>query len=53
MDATGTKTFDVMDGAQEISEAVKQYLGTYMYVGEIEPTSGPVLWFDTTARSAG
>ena len=52
-DATGTKTFDVMDGAQEISEAVKQYLGTYMYVGEIEPTSGPVLWFDTTARSAG
>ena len=52
-DATGTKTFDVMDGAQEISEAVKQYLGTYMYVGEIEPTSGPVLWFDTAARSAG
>lgn len=52
-DATGTKTFDVMDGTQEISEAVKQYLGTYMYVGEIEPTSGPVLWFDTTARSAG
>ena len=52
-DATGTKTFDVMDGAQEISEAVKQYLGTYMYVGETEPTSGPVLWFDTTARSAG
>ena len=51
--ATGTKTFDVMDGAQEISEAVKQYLGTYMYVGETEPTSGPVLWFDTTARSAG
>ena len=52
-DATGTKTFDVMDGTQEISEAVKQYLGTYMYVGETEPTSGPVLWFDTTARSAG
>ena len=52
-DATGTKTVDVMDGAQEISEAVKQYLGTYMYVGETEPTSGPVLWFDTTARSAG
>ena len=52
-DATGAKTFDVMDGAQEISEAVKQYLGTYMYVGETEPTSGPVLWFDTTARSAG
>lgn len=52
-DATGAKTFDVMDGTQEISEAVKQYLGTYMYVGEVEPTSGPVLWFDTSSTSAG
>lgn len=52
-DATGTKTFDVMDGAQEISEAVKEYLGTYMYVGEVEPTSGPVLWFDTSSASVG
>ena len=52
-DATGTKTFDVMDGTQEISEAVKEYLGTYMYVGEVEPTSGPVLWFDTSSASAG
>lgn len=49
-DANGTQTFDVMDGTQEISEAVKEYLGTYMYVGMVEPTSGPVLWFDTTAR---
>lgn len=47
-DKTGTKTFDVMDGTTEISEAVKDYIGTYMYVGEVEPTSGPVLWFDTT-----
>jgi hypothetical protein len=52
-DATGAKTFDVMNGTQEISEAVKQYLGTYMYVGEVEPTSGPVLWFDTSSASAG
>ena len=52
-DATGTKTFDVMDGTQEISEAVKEYLGTYMYVGEVEPTSGPVLWFDTSSTSVG
>lgn len=52
-DATGTKTFDVVDGTQEISEAVKEYLGTYMYVGEVEPTSGPVLWFDTSSTSAG
>ena len=48
-DATGAKTFDVMNGTQEISEAVKDYLGTYMYVGDVEPTSGPVLWFDTSA----
>lgn len=52
-DATGTKTFDVMNGTQEISEAVKEYLGTYMYVGEVEPTSGPVLWFDTSSASVG
>ena len=52
-DAMGTKTFDVMNGTQEISEAVKEYLGTYMYVGEVEPTSGPVLWFDTSSTSAG
>lgn len=52
-DATGTKTFDVMDGTQEISEAVKQYISTYMHIGETEPTSGPVLWFDTSPRSTG
>lgn len=50
-DKTGTKTFDVMDGTTEISEAVKDYIGTYMYVGEVEPTSGPVLWFDTSTQS--
>ena len=47
-DANGSTSFDVMNGTQEISEAVKEYLGTYMYVGQVEPTSGPVLWFDTT-----
>lgn len=52
-DATGTKTFDVMDGTQEISEAVKQYISTYMHIGETEPTYGPVLWFDTSPRSTG
>lgn len=50
-DKDGAKTFDVMDGATEISEAVKDYIGTYMYVGEVEPTSGPVLWFDTSTQS--
>ena len=47
-DKNGTKSFDVMDGTTEISDAVKDYISTYMYIGEAEPTSGPVLWFDTT-----
>lgn len=51
MDKDGMKSFDVMDGTTEISEAVKDYIGTYMYVGEVEPTSGPVLWFDTSTTS--
>lgn len=51
MDKDGVKSFDVMDGTTEISEAVKDYIGTYMYIGEVEPTSGPVLWFDTSATS--
>lgn len=50
-DKDGAKTFDVMDGTTEISEAVKDYIGTYTYVGEVEPTSGPVLWFDTSMQS--
>ena len=48
-DKNGAKSFDVMDGATEISDAVKDYISTYMYIGETEPTSGPVLWFDTTS----
>ena len=47
-DKNGAKSFDVMDGTTEISDAVKDYISTYMYIGETEPTSGPVLWFDTT-----
>lgn len=49
-DAAGTKTFNVMDGTNDISAAVLEYMGTYMYVGEVEPTSGPTLWFDTSAQ---
>lgn len=47
-DKDSTKSFDVMDGTTEISDAVKDYIGTYMYIGDVEPTSGPVIWFDTT-----
>lgn len=49
-DKDGTKSFDVMDGTTEISDAVKDYIGTYMYIGDVEPTSGPVIWFDTTTH---
>lgn len=44
-DKDGAKSFDVMDGEGGGTD------GTPVYVGETEPTSGPVLWFDTSARS--
>ena len=52
-DASGTQTFDVMNGTQEISEAVISYMDSFVYIGEVEPTSGPILWLDTSATSAG
>lgn len=48
-DKDGTRSFDVMDGAVEVSEAIKDYMNTYFYIGEVEPTSGPSIWFDTSA----
>lgn len=50
-DVNGAQVFDVMDGAQDISGATAQYLNNYVYIGTVEPTSGPVLWFDTSSRS--
>ena len=47
-DKNGTRSFDVMDGAVEVSEAIKDYMNTYVYIGEVEPTSGPTIWFDTS-----
>lgn len=46
-DKDGDKSFDVMDGEGGSTD------GTPVYVGETEPTSGPVLWFDTSPRSIG
>lgn len=43
-DKDGAKTFDVMDGEGGSTD------GTPVYVGETEPTSGPVLWFDISPR---
>lgn len=47
-DKDGVKTFDVLDGTIEASEDVVNYMNNYIHVGDDEPTSGPVLWFDTT-----
>lgn len=46
-DKDGDKSFDVMDGEGGGTD------GTPVYVGETEPTSGPVLWFDTSATNIG
>lgn len=48
-DKDGAKTFDVMNGTIEASEDVVNYMNNYIHVGDVEPTSGPVLWFDTSA----
>lgn len=44
-DKDGAKSFDVMDGEGGSAD------GTTVYIGEVEPTYGPVLWFDTSATS--
>lgn len=46
-DINGTKYIDILDGILEISDAVVKVLDEYVYIGEVEPTSGPKLWFDT------
>lgn len=45
-DKDGAKSFDVMDGEGGSG-------GTTMYIGEVEPSSGPTLWFDTSTTSVG
>lgn len=46
-DVNGTQSVDVMNTYIESSEAVAALLDEYVYIGEVEPTSGPTLWFDT------
>lgn len=47
-DINGTQSIDVMNTIIESTEAVGAYLNEYVQIGDDEPTSGPVLWFDTT-----
>ena len=47
-DKDGDKSFNVMDGKDGTGGG-----DTTVYIGDVEPTSGPVLWFDTSPRSTG
>lgn len=48
-DVNGTKSFDVMDTIVDKTEAAVKMLNEFVSVGSVEPSSGPVLWFDTRA----
>lgn len=46
-DVNGTKSVDIMDTIIDKTEAVTNMFNNYVYIGAVEPPSGPVLWFDT------
>ena len=46
-DANGTSSFDVMDTIIDKTEAAIQMLNNFVYIGSTEPTSTPVIWFNT------
>ena len=46
-DINGTQYIDVKDTILDSTEAVNRLLSDFVYIGEVEPSSGPVLWFDT------
>ena len=48
-DINGTQHIDVKDTILDSTEAVNRLLSDFVYIGEVEPSSGPVLWFDTHA----
>ena len=48
-DIKGTQYFDVKDTIIDSTEAVNRLLSDFVYIGKVEPSSGPVLWFDTHA----
>ena len=47
IDVNGTSSFDVMDTIIDKTEAAIQMLNNFVYVGSTEPTSTPVIWFNT------
>ena len=46
-DVNGTSSFDVMDTIIDKTEAGIQMLNNFVYIGSTEPTSTPVIWFNT------
>lgn len=51
-DVNGTKSFDVLDAIIDKTEAVTKMLNDFVYIGYTEPTTGPILWLDTTPDSS-
>ena len=47
-DINGTQYFDVLDTIVDGTDAVTRLLTDFIYVGSVEPSSGPALWFDTS-----
>ena len=35
------------ESAKKVKEAAKELLNNFVYIGNAEPASSPVLWFDT------
>lgn len=46
-DVNGIRSFDVMDTIIDKTEAAIQMLNDFFYIGSTEPTSTPVVWFNT------
>lgn len=47
-DQNGEHSIDVLDTITDKTEAATKMLSEFVYIGEVEPTSTPVLWFDTS-----
>lgn len=51
-DANGSTSFTVLDTILDKTEAAIKMLNEFVYAGESEPSSSPVLWFDTSGTTS-
>lgn len=51
-DINGAKTVNIMDTIIDTTDAVTKMFNDFVYVGSTEPSSGPVLWFDTNKATS-